>query len=877
MVRLGLATTLLAAASYASAAHVHHKTPKVVPGAYIVEYEDSHDPTSILNTIKGDATIRKDIRHELFKGASFQFKDLDKAEDLANKVAAMSGVKAMYPVRRYSVPEHTVHSTGSSVQEVVAKRDTAKDTFTPHLMTQVNKFRDAGITGKGIKVAVIDTGIDYLHPALGGCFGPGCLVSYGADLVGDDFNGSNTPVPDDDPMDCQGHGTHVSGTIGGQTNNPYGIIGAASDVTLGAYRVFGCDGDVGNDILIEAYLKAYDDGSDIITASIGGASGWPEDSWAAVVSRIVEKGVPCLVSAGNSGDMGIFYASTAANGKKVTAVASVDNIIAPALLSEGTYSVAGSSLSTFGFTAGTPSAWGNVTLPVWAVNFNTADTANGCEAFPEDTPDLSKYITLIRRGSCTFVRKAQNAAAKGAKYIIYYNNAAGSTKVDISAVPGILGSAMVTAETGAAWIKGLQAGSEVIVNMADPETAPKNLNNFPNTATPGFLSTYTSWGPTYEIDVKPQISAPGGMILSTYPRALGSYAVLSGTSMACPLAAATWALVMQKRGTKDPKVLENLFSATAHPNLFNDGTKTYSMLAPVAQQGAGLIQAWDAANANVLLSRSSISFNDTEHIKPLQTFEVTNTGKKAVTYQLGHTSAATAYTFADATTIDPAAFPNELVENKATLVITPAKLTLGPGQKRTVTVLAIPPKGLDAKRLPVYSGYITLNGTDSTGYSLPYQGVVGSMHSVTVLDKQYSYLSQSSDATLAPVAAGTVFTLPPAGKANETQYANTVYPTVVLTLAMGSAEVRADVINARGKSIGQVITFPAYWNPRGTFDWNWDGALADGSYAPAGTYKITLKALKIYGNARKPSDWETQTTESFTIKYAKKGKREFTA
>ncbi|EGO57967.1 hypothetical protein NEUTE1DRAFT_82047 [Neurospora tetrasperma FGSC 2508] len=876
MVRLGLATTLLAAASFAQAAQ--QKAPAVVPGAYIVEYEDSHDPTSILASIKGDATIRKDIRHELFKGASFQFKDLNKADDLASKIAAMSGVKALYPVRRYSIPEHTVHSTGSAVQEVVAKRDTGNDTFSPHLMTQVNKFRDSGITGKGIKIAVIDTGIDYLHPALGGCFGPGCLVSYGTDLVGDDFNGSNTPVPDSDPMDtCNGHGSHVSGVISGNTNNPYGIIGAATDVTLGAYRVFGCSGDVGNDILIEAYLKAYDDGSDIITASIGGASGWPEDSWAAVVSRIVEKGVPCLVSAGNDGATGIFYASTAANGKRVTAVASVDNILAPALLSEASYSVANGSLSTFGFTAGSPSAWANVSLPVWSVNFNTADTANGCEAFPDDTPDLSKYIVLIRRGTCTFVQKAQNAAAKGAKYIIYYNNVSGSTKVDVSAVAGVKAAAMVTSETGVAWIKALQAGTQVTVNMADPETAPKNLNNFPNTATPGFLSTYTSWGPTYEVDVKPQISSPGGMILSTYPRALGSYAVLSGTSMACPLAAATWALVMQKRGTKDPKVLENLFSATAHPNLFNDGTKTYPMLAPVAQQGAGLIQAWDAANANALLSVSSISFNDTEHFKPLQSFEVTNTGKKAVTYQLGHTSAATAYTFANDNSIGPAAFPNELVDAKATLVLTPAKLTLNPGQKKTVTVLAIPPLGLDAKRLPVYSGYITLNGTDSTGYSLPYQGVVGSMRSVTVLDKQNSYLSQSSDATYAPVAAGTTFTLPPAGKANDTLYANTVYPTIVLTLSMGSAEVHADVVNSKGKTIGQVLTFPARWNPRGTFEWNWDGALSDGTYAPADTYKITLKALKIYGNSKWPLDWETQTTEPFTIKYAAKSKRAFTA
>jgi subtilisin family serine protease len=68
------------------------------------------------------------------------------------------------------------------------------------------------------------------------------LVSFGYDLVGDAFDGTNVPFPDPDPFDCGGHGTHVAGIVAAQTNNPYGIIGAATGVTLGAYRVFGCDG-----------------------------------------------------------------------------------------------------------------------------------------------------------------------------------------------------------------------------------------------------------------------------------------------------------------------------------------------------------------------------------------------------------------------------------------------------------------------------------------------------------------------------------------------------------------------------------------------------------------------------------------------------------
>lgn len=78
-------------------------------------------------------------------------------------------------------------------------------------MGSVDKLRNQGYSGEGLYVAIIDTGVDYLHPALGGGFGPGFKVAHGYDLVGDAYDGTNTPVADDDPMDCFGHGTHVSG------------------------------------------------------------------------------------------------------------------------------------------------------------------------------------------------------------------------------------------------------------------------------------------------------------------------------------------------------------------------------------------------------------------------------------------------------------------------------------------------------------------------------------------------------------------------------------------------------------------------------------------------------------------------------------------
>lgn len=57
-------------------------------------------------------------------------------------------------------------------------------------------------------------GLDYTHPSLGGCFGSQCRVAFGYDFVGDDYTGDNQPIPDGDPMDCNGHGTHVAGIIG---------------------------------------------------------------------------------------------------------------------------------------------------------------------------------------------------------------------------------------------------------------------------------------------------------------------------------------------------------------------------------------------------------------------------------------------------------------------------------------------------------------------------------------------------------------------------------------------------------------------------------------------------------------------------------------
>ncbi|KAF7553963.1 hypothetical protein G7046_g6947 [Stylonectria norvegica] len=886
MVRSSVFVALLATLSTALGVEKvgEKKVGARVPGAYIFEFEDDHDAADFYVKTAADGETRMTFDYKLFKGASIQFNDIDNAEDKAARIAALPAVKQMWPVQLYKIPTPIVEWTGTPDKEYAiskkrAVNETAKDTFSTHVMTQVDKLRADGVTGKGIKIAVVDTGIDYKHPALGGCFGPDCLVTFGTDLVGDAYTGFNKPSPDSDPMDCAGHGTHVAGIVAAQ-ENAFGFTGGAPGVTLGAYRVFGCEGQAGNDVLIAAFNQAFEDGADIITASIGGPSGWSEEPWAVAVSRIVDQGVPCMVSAGNEGDIGLFYASTAAEGKGVSAIASFDNTKSLALLSLSHYSVNGSKQEEFGYTPGEPAAWDDVKLPLWSPSYDITAPDAGCDAYPANTPDLSGYIVLIRRGTCTFVQKAQNAANAGAKYIMVYNSAQGTTKIAVTEVEGILASGMVTAEQGESWISLLKVGSKVELEMVGAAHAGVHLLQIDNKVTGGALSTFTSWGPTWEMDVKPQFGTPGGSILSTYPTALGSYAVLSGTSMACPLAAAIVALIIEVRGKLDPVVIENLMSASANPQLFNDGTAFYDFIAPVPQQGGGLVQAWDAAHATTLLSPSSLSFNDTDHFVEVLNFTLSNTGSKDITFEISHVPAITMYTLVDKS-IYPDKFPNEPVEAHASLRFSEGKVTIASGETIAVEVIPTAPEGLNADRLPVWSGYIAINGTDGTSLSLPYQGLTGSLHDSTVLARKDSWISKSNDAKLTPVAANTTFTLPTPGTTNSSDIGNsttTVLPSLVWSLALGSSKLRANIVpltnstsnstgTALGKSLGQPDSFPLLWNPAGSNKHDWTGELASGAYAPPGTYKVVFHALRIFGDERKKNDWDVSETPAFRIKY----------
>uniref|UniRef100_A0A093UWT0 Minor extracellular protease vpr n=1 Tax=Talaromyces marneffei PM1 TaxID=1077442 RepID=A0A093UWT0_TALMA len=852
-----------------------------------ISYKTSHSFFTALaeNSIAAKPFISLD--YSLFKGASFSLSNTSDEKTTLQKILSLPSVRRVHPVRSYSLPETSgyVASQPYPAFNITNSKssNTTPDIFSPHVMTGVDKLRAEGLFGDGIKIAIVDTGIDYNHPALGGCFGHGCKVAFGTDLVGDDYTGKNIPVPSDDPMDCAGHGTHVAGIIAADSVVPE-FTGVAPNVTLGIYRVFGCTGSSSDDILIQAFMMAYEAGADIITASIGGNSGWSEEPWAMVVSRIVEAGVPCTIAAGNDGNTGVFVASAAATGNGVTAVASVDNIMIPLLVKNATWSTNNSTTQTFGWIPYTPANIPNGTYLLYDILNGSNDTSLPCnDNFT--IPDINGKIALIPYDTyCTdgsgMVAKVTDA---NGKYIMWYSARAGEIYPINGTGYGIDSFGMVTTELATRWTEAMAAGSQVSVNMITPVYELFSVQNTVNNVTGGYLSSFSSWGPTFEVDVKPQFAAPGGSILSTYPLSLGGYMVASGTSMATPFVAGSIALLIEARGKSDPATINNILSASADPKDFNDGVSTYPYLAPVAQQGGGLLNVYNAAHAVGVLNISSISFNDTAHFVKSACFEITNTGSESVTYTIGYTSSGTLYTLpADGDPV-PSTFSvgsaPEIVASSAQLSVSPDTVMIGAGESASIEVTASLPTDLTASRIPVYSGYITLNGTNDESLSLPYMGVASSLKEAVIFDSADNLTYLSRYMNISAVPDGFAFILPPQNSTDEEkeQYD---FPVPASFDSFGTRILRVDLVPAHSNTtvnttqvlgvdiVGSIVNFPANEQGRGPWHVFWYGQLSDGSFAPPGDYCLLFRALKIFGDENSTDDYESVKSVSFSLTYA---------
>lgn len=308
--------------------------------------------------------------------------------------------------------------------------------------------------------------------------------------------------------------------------------------------------------------------------------------------------------------------------------------------------------------------------------------------------NLTGYITLVHVGDCDGSVQQTNVQDAGSHLTLWYLLEDSLDIPDYVHVGGFTG--VMSAASGAAIVDTISAGGSVIADF----TTINSDNYFvgmPNpTETGGLPNYYTSWGPLYDLAIKPDISAPGGDILSTYPT--DSYAVLSGTSMATPYVAGVAALYIGQFGGRKTnsnfnatEVLMRIISSGDSLPYFDGSSLTnYGMYAPAAQVGTGIINATKVLSATSTLSYSKFALNDTQHFVVSHSVELTNDAEGDVTYTYGVQDAAGFETWQFANSSDDGTSrPLEFFELVPTVmkpsVSLPAAVELGSGESQTLS------------------------------------------------------------------------------------------------------------------------------------------------------------------------------------------------
>ncbi|MEH7352177.1 S8 family serine peptidase [Neobacillus drentensis] len=438
------------------------------------------------------------------------------------------------------------------------------------------------LTGKGVTVGVIDTGVDYTHPDLKRNY------AGGHDLVDNDR----------DPMEtlAQGkatiHGTHVAGIIAANGK----IKGVAPEAKIVAYRALGPGGGGTTEQVLAAIDQAIKDKVDIVNLSLGNDINGPDLPISLALNRAVDKGIVAVAASGNSGPNVWTVGSPGTASKAISVGASTPTMEIPSLLIEGMQDkirlqpMEGSGQ--------------------WAID-RTLEVVDGGLGRKSDVKHVQGKIALIKRGTLTFSEKAANALEAGAKAVLIYNNMSG----------GFMGNldTQLTIPVGS-----LAKGDGVILQ--------KELKNRRVTARVlvseerDRLADFSSRGPvTGTWEIKPDIVAPGVAINSTIP---GGYLSLQGTSMAAPHVAGACALIKQAHPDWTPEQIKAALMNTAKPLVKqNEGTAGLSEKRTVSEgsakisedaiespyyrtfeQGAGRIQVNEAIKAASLVSPSSIRF-----------------------------------------------------------------------------------------------------------------------------------------------------------------------------------------------------------------------------------------------------------------------------
>ncbi|KAK7974455.1 hypothetical protein PG989_016303 [Apiospora arundinis] len=741
-----------------------------IPRQYIVEYVKG---ANVARDLSNKALkVLKSYDSALFTGAAIE---LDSEDDVASYSAAPH-VANIWPNRKVKLEQPVDRKSFSD--------DVQATEYSTHRATGVDKLHKAGVLGQGVKVGVVDTGVWYKHPALGGGFGPGFKVEGGWDFVGDVDIDRDAKQPDADPINMPdiGHGTHVAGIVAAVSDN---FVGVAPNATLYAYKVTGNSESSDDATLIDAFLRAEKDGMDVITASFSSSAGWDDAAWPVIVSRVIEAGVIVTVSAGNTGDNGAFSGIGAGSAPGSLAVASVQAAVAPAAPFKLTYTADGESTTTLsGYV-------GDDVFPATVKDFPIVDmTIDGCAAYPAGTPNRTNVVALVpRTAGCNYRLRQQFLDAVGIKYVLFYNDGRAIVPPTNTYNQGTLG--VITAEAGAAILKALKANVTVTADFSAGGAEVGVVDSTGNT--PNF---YSGWAATYDLQLKPDVAAPGGNVFSTWSE--GKYMVQSGTSMSTPYIAGIAALYIsvfggrKERGAEATKDFHRRVIASGSSLPWTDKTSTNpAFVAPPVQMGSGLVDAVRTLYANTTVDETRFNLNDTAHFKPSHDLSITNHGTEPITYSFTLEPAAgfevlNPYiamwdtwgikTFADLV-------PMEMTPD----VQLPEAIEIAAGETRKVTITFTNPenKGWNATVMPLYSGKVKVAGSNGERLSVQYMGVASDLYATKKVF-QKTYPSALSGVNWKALEDGTVLNF-------DTKSAAFNWPRLYTMFDWGVHELRVDI------------------------------------------------------------------------------------
>jgi minor extracellular serine protease Vpr len=482
--------------------------------------------------------------------------------------------------------------------------------------------------GAGVKVGVIDSGVDYRHPFLdstgfayptaGGPWpkcdaadtapGGACKnVSPKVIVAKVFYNKNNQTDYDALPVKGEGdHGTHVSGTIAGVTGKVAIVNGVSIDdmsgvaprAWLGNYNVFpGAVVNARSEDILNAVEAATNDGMQVLNLSLGGAYHGNNDLLAKGLDNAVAGGVVVAVAAGNSGPGGSTIESPGRARNILTAGASTNNHFVGQPVRYGTAPVV-----TVGAAIGDFPALPAGTFDLFVSGTATA-LSDACASLPASTK--TNEIVLVTRGTCTFSTKVRSAIAAGYDGVIVRNNVAGDPTA--MAKDGLGGDNLPAAM--------LSKGDGDALRAAHPATVTPvaSFSEFV-TSNGDILAGFSSQGPTrVDFAIKPDLTSVGVNVLSSVAcpstgtcGGEGDWAFFSGTSMATPHLAGSAAVLLDLHPDWAPGQIKSALVNTADlvvKNAFDASTTVGPM-----QQGGGRENLTEAANPAITLSPTSASF-----------------------------------------------------------------------------------------------------------------------------------------------------------------------------------------------------------------------------------------------------------------------------